>query len=81
MEKKLLLKRCQDGVITYISAKWTVLNRPDRDGGFYAPWFGIESSDNLNLLQPVNPWAGEYHLPAMLFVITVCDGYGGIMGD
>merc|ERR1711971_881201 len=24
-----------------------------------SPWFGIESSDNLNLIQPVNPWTGR----------------------
>lgn len=24
-----------------------------------APWFGIEASDNLNLIQPVNPWVGD----------------------
>jgi hypothetical protein len=27
-------------------------------GAFFSPWFGIESSDNLNLIQPVNPWEG-----------------------
>jgi len=27
---------------------------------FFSPWFGIESSDNLNLIQPVNPWASNH---------------------
>ena len=29
------------------------------DGAFWSPWLGIESSDQLNLLQPVNPWMGS----------------------
>jgi hypothetical protein len=44
------------GVITYIEAKWVVPDNPKRDGGYFSPWFGIETSDNLNLIQPVNPW-------------------------
>eukprot|EP00999_Lentomonas_sp_LEN2_P000409 NODE_1410_length_870_cov_127.752355_g1364_i0.p1 GENE.NODE_1410_length_870_cov_127.752355_g1364_i0~~NODE_1410_length_870_cov_127.752355_g1364_i0.p1 ORF type:complete len:252 (+),score=57.71 NODE_1410_length_870_cov_127.752355_g1364_i0:61-816(+) len=45
--------------ITYIEAKWVNLQNPSEGGGFYSPWFGIEASDNLNLIQPVNPWVGN----------------------
>ncbi len=38
--------------ITYIEAQWTVLGIPSQGGAFYSPWFGIETSDNLNLYQP-----------------------------
>ena len=31
--------------------KWRVGSPPLVNGCFYSPWFGIESSDNLNLLQ------------------------------
>jgi len=48
-----------NGRITYIEAKWYVLNDPVVGGAFFSPWFGIESSDNLNLIQPVNPWVGD----------------------
>ncbi|KAJ9472250.1 hypothetical protein DIPPA_29006 [Diplonema papillatum] len=48
-----------EGIITRAEAKWTVLDAPKADGCFYSPWFGIETSDNLNLFQPVNPWAGK----------------------
>ena len=41
-----------------MEAKWVVLDKPKIPGAFYSPWFGIESSDNLNLIQPVNPWSG-----------------------
>jgi len=27
---------------------------------FFSPWFGIEASDNLNLIQPVNPWVEDH---------------------
>lgn len=26
---------------------------------FFSPWFGMDPSDNLNLIQPVNPWSGS----------------------
>eukprot|EP01113_Clastostelium_recurvatum_P032685 TRINITY_DN422_c0_g1_i2.p1 TRINITY_DN422_c0_g1~~TRINITY_DN422_c0_g1_i2.p1 ORF type:complete len:240 (-),score=69.91 TRINITY_DN422_c0_g1_i2:127-813(-) len=45
--------------ITYIEAKWVVPQNPKVGGAFFSPWFGIESSDNLNLIQPVNPWSGN----------------------
>lgn len=35
---------------------------PRVGGAFFSPWFGIESSDNLNLIQPVNPWTGDQWL-------------------
>jgi len=46
--------------ITYIEAKWKVPDNPKRDGAFFSPWFGIETSDNLNLIQPVNPWSSNH---------------------
>merc|ERR1711907_8830 len=48
-----------EGRITHAEAKWKVLDAPRHGGAFYSPWFGIESSDNLNLIQPVNPWTGN----------------------
>lgn len=48
-----------EGIITYMSAKWTVGQNPAVGGAFFSPWFGIEASDNLNLIQPVNPWVGD----------------------
>lgn len=47
------------GKITSIEAKWVNLNNPQVTGAFFSPWFGIETSDNLNLFQPVNPWVGN----------------------
>eukprot|EP01111_Echinosteliopsis_oligospora_P013367 TRINITY_DN477_c0_g1_i1.p1 TRINITY_DN477_c0_g1~~TRINITY_DN477_c0_g1_i1.p1 ORF type:complete len:227 (-),score=52.05 TRINITY_DN477_c0_g1_i1:105-785(-) len=47
------------GHITYMEAKWKVPDDPKRKGAFFSPWFGIEASDNLNLIQPVNPWSGD----------------------
>jgi hypothetical protein len=46
--------------ITYMEAKWKVGQNPRQGGAFFSPWFGIESSDNLNLIQPVNPWCGDH---------------------
>eukprot|EP01060_Flectonema_neradi_P033448 TRINITY_DN5620_c0_g3_i1.p1 TRINITY_DN5620_c0_g3~~TRINITY_DN5620_c0_g3_i1.p1 ORF type:complete len:244 (+),score=68.09 TRINITY_DN5620_c0_g3_i1:56-733(+) len=46
------------GRITRAEAKWVVLDHPKESGCFYSPWFGIETSDNLNLFQPVNPYVG-----------------------
>lgn len=39
------------GRITYAEAYWTNGGVPSRGGAFYSPWFGIEASDNLNILQ------------------------------
>lgn len=47
------------GRLTYAEATWTNLGVPAQGGAFYSPWFGIETSDNLNLFQPVNPWLGN----------------------
>eukprot|EP01013_Petalomonas_cantuscygni_P014810 TRINITY_DN3034_c0_g1_i1.p1 TRINITY_DN3034_c0_g1~~TRINITY_DN3034_c0_g1_i1.p1 ORF type:complete len:275 (-),score=57.58 TRINITY_DN3034_c0_g1_i1:461-1285(-) len=46
------------GIITYAAATWTNCDDPKHWGAFFSPWFGIETSDNLNLVQPVNPWSG-----------------------
>lgn len=50
------------GFLTYIEAKWKVGAAPRPSNSFFSPWFGIESSDNLNLIQPVNPWTGNQWL-------------------
>jgi hypothetical protein len=47
------------GRITYVEAKWRCGDNPARGDAFFSPWFGIETSDNLNLIQPVNPWTGD----------------------
>lgn len=44
--------------ITHMEAKWTVGQNPPQSFAFFSPWFGIDTTDNLNLLQPVNPWFG-----------------------
>jgi len=41
-------------------AKWVVLDEPKVPGAYVTPWFGIESSENMNLIQPVNPWNMNY---------------------
>jgi len=48
-----------DDPITFIEATWVNLKEPTNKNCFYSPWFGIETSDNLNLVQPVNPWTGN----------------------
>eukprot|EP00052_Salpingoeca_macrocollata_P001027 m.23417 g.23417 ORF g.23417 m.23417 type:complete len:253 (-) comp11046_c0_seq1:80-838(-) len=48
------------GTLTHVEAKWRVGGNPSRGGAFFSPWLGIESSDNLNLIQPVNPWTGNH---------------------
>jgi hypothetical protein len=47
------------GRITFMEAYWKCGATPRTSSSFYSPWFGIETSDNLNLLQPVNPWEGN----------------------
>ena len=37
---------------------WTVGADPKRSFAFFSPWFGMDPADNLNLIQPVNPWGG-----------------------
>lgn len=39
--------------LTYAAAKWKVLSNPRTSNSFFSPWYGIDASDNLNLLQPV----------------------------
>jgi len=48
------------GIITFIEAYWLVPENPLVKGAFFSPWFGIETSDNLNLIQPVNPWSDNH---------------------
>lgn len=48
-----------DTPITFIEAYWKNCDNPKTEGAFFSPWFGIETSDNLNLIQPVNPWTGN----------------------
>lgn len=52
--------KCPPGTkITSMEARWNVGQNPPSSFAFFSPWFGVESSDNLNLLQPVNPWFGD----------------------
>ena len=39
--------------------KWTVGANPQPSGAFFSPWFGMDPADNMNLIQPVNPWMGS----------------------
>jgi len=46
--------------ITRLEMTWTVGGNAKKGrSAFYSPWFGMDPSDNLNLLQPVNPWGGR----------------------
>merc|ERR1712228_15094 len=45
--------------ITKLDMYWAVSAEPRRSSSFYSPWFGMDPSDNLNLIQPVNPWMGN----------------------
>lgn len=45
--------------ITKLEMTWTVGEAPSRNNAFYSPWFGMDPADNLNLVQPVNPWGGS----------------------
>jgi len=47
------------GRISFMEAYWKCGATPRQSSSFFSPWFGIETSDNLNLLQPVNPWTGR----------------------
>eukprot|EP01083_Nonionella_stella_P237842 833990_1 len=49
-------KNADSTIITKMEAYWQVCNLPVDKGCYFTPWFGIETSDNLNLLQPVNPF-------------------------
>ena len=52
--KSLLSKR-----ITKLSMTWKVGASASPSRAFYSPWFGMDPDDNLNLIQPVNPWSGS----------------------
>lgn len=45
--------------ITRLEMTWTVSENPSRSRAFFSPWFGMDPADNLNLIQPVNPWLGS----------------------
>ena len=51
------------GRITYAEATWINGGNPSQGGAFYSPWFGIETSDNLNLFQPVRTSPPPPRLP------------------
>lgn len=45
--------------ITRLEMTWTVGENAKHSRSFYSPWFGMDPADNLNLIQPVNPWSGR----------------------
>ena len=45
--------------ITKLQMTWTVGEKAKPSFAFYSPWFGMDPDDNLNLVQPVNPWGGD----------------------
>jgi len=45
--------------ITRLEMTWTVGKDAKPSKAFYSPWFGMDPDDNLNLVQPVNPWGGN----------------------
>ena len=45
--------------ITKLEMSWTVGKDPEHSFAFFSPWFGMDPTDNLNLIQPVNPWSGS----------------------
>ena len=45
--------------ITKLSMTWKVGASASPSRAFYSPWFGMDPDDNLNLIQPVNPWSGS----------------------
>ena len=45
--------------ITRLEMTWTVGQTPSPSDAFFSPWFGMDPDDNLNLIQPVNPWTSE----------------------
>ena len=47
------------GRITSLEMTWKVSENPSRGNAFFSPWFGMDPQDNLNLIQPVNPWGGS----------------------
>ena len=47
-------------IITKMEAYWKICDIPAEISCYFTPWFGIETSDNLNLLQPVNPFNRQW---------------------
>ena len=45
--------------ITRLEMTWQVSAEAQKSRAFYSPWFGMDPDDNLNLIQPVNPWTGS----------------------
>jgi hypothetical protein len=45
--------------ITRMDMYWNVGASASASSAFYSPWFGMDPADNLNLIQPVNPWFGS----------------------
>jgi len=45
--------------ISFIEAYWKCGSNPPKSSAFFSPWFGLDTTDNLNLIQPVNPWTGS----------------------
>jgi hypothetical protein len=45
--------------ITRLEMTWKVGANPTSSEAFFSPWFGMDPADNLNLVQPVNPWSGD----------------------
>jgi hypothetical protein len=43
--------------ITKLEMTWKVGEKPKTSTAFFSPWFGMDPADNLNLIQPVNPWS------------------------
>lgn len=43
--------------ITRLQMTWVVGEEPKVSRAFFSPWFGMDPDDNLNLIQPVNPWS------------------------
>jgi len=46
--------------ITRMEMQWKVGAEPRKSSAFFSPWFGMDPADNLNLIQPVNPWTGGF---------------------
>jgi len=44
--------------VTRLEMKWKVGETPKSSQAFFSPWFGLDPDDNLNLIQPVNPYSG-----------------------
>lgn len=45
--------------VTALEMTWKCSQKPAGSGlAFFSPWFGMDPADNLNLIQPVNPWSG-----------------------